>query len=72
MDHNSRLEGWYKLKARGPEDDHVTGEIRLEVVFQKTEKKHYGPEDFQILKLIGRGRKERAFVCLVATSNIEI
>lgn len=55
--HNSRTDGWYKLEARDPsEDGHVTGEIYLEVLFQKTEKRHYGPEDFQILKLIGKGR----------------
>ena len=53
--HNARLEGWYKLEARVPEEDHVSGEIWLEFLFQKTDKKHYGPEDFQILKLIGKG-----------------
>ena len=56
------MEGWYKLEARDPgEDGHVTGEIHLEVLFQKTEKRHYGPEDFQILKLIGKGRAPQAF-----------
>lgn len=54
-EHNERLEGWYRLEARDPEEDHVSGEIHLEVLFQKTDKKHYGPEDFQILKLIGKG-----------------
>ena len=48
------LEGWFKLEGRQP-DENVTGEIHLEMRFQKTDKRHYGPEDFQILKLIGKG-----------------
>lgn len=52
---SSTLEGWYRLEARDPEEDRVSGEIRLDIMFQKTDKKHYGPEDFQILKLIGKG-----------------
>ena len=52
---NSRLEGWYKLEARDPEKEHVSGEIHLDMLFRKTEKRQFGPEDFQILKLIGKG-----------------
>ncbi|KAL8969791.1 MAG: hypothetical protein Q9197_004155 [Variospora fuerteventurae] len=52
---SSALEGWYKLEARDPEEDSVSGEIHLEITFQKTDKKHFGPEDFQIIKLIGKG-----------------
>ncbi|KAL8779630.1 MAG: hypothetical protein Q9194_001332 [Teloschistes cf. exilis] len=51
----SALAGWYQLEARGPDEDRVPGEIYLEMSFQKTDKKHFGPEDFQILKLIGKG-----------------
>ena len=51
----NKVEGWYKLEARDPEEDHVSGEVYLEISFQKTDKKHYGPEDFRILKLIGKG-----------------
>ncbi|KAL8848477.1 MAG: hypothetical protein Q9221_006529, partial [Calogaya cf. arnoldii] len=54
-DDSSKLEGWYKLEARGPDEDRVSGEINLEICFHKTDKKHFGPEDFQIIKLIGRG-----------------
>lgn len=54
-EHNTRLEGWYKLQRRNPREDHVSGEIFLNVHFRKTDKRQYGPEDFQILKLIGRG-----------------
>ena len=55
-DYNSKMEGWFKLGARGNEQEAVSGEIRLEMRFEKTDKKHFGPEDFQILKLIGKGK----------------
>ena len=48
----SRTEGWYKLKARDPEAEQVSGEIYLQFAFQKMGRKHYGPEDFPVLKLI--------------------
>lgn len=65
VDNNSEMRGWYKLEARDPSaDGHVTGEIHLEVLFQKTEQRHYGPEDFQILKLIGKGRAPQGFYLL--------
>ena len=51
----NRVEGWYKLYARDPEEENVSGEVHLEISFQETDKKHYGPEDFRILKLIGKG-----------------
>ncbi|KAL8874073.1 MAG: hypothetical protein Q9174_000544 [Haloplaca sp. 1 TL-2023] len=51
----STLDGWYKLEARDPGEERVSGEIHLEMQFQKTDKKHFGPEDFQIIKLIGKG-----------------
>lgn len=52
---NSNVEGWFKMEARGPGEEQVSGEIHLQMKFQKTDKKHYGPDDFQILKLIGKG-----------------
>ena len=57
-EHNTELQGWYKLKCRNAEEDHVSGEIYVDVQFRKTDKRQYGPEDFQILKLIGRGKLE--------------
>ncbi|KAI9734674.1 MAG: Serine/threonine-protein kinase [Cirrosporium novae-zelandiae] len=51
----STLEGWFALESRGKEDEHVSGEIYLKMKYMKTDKRHYGPEDFQILKLIGKG-----------------
>ncbi|EMR71006.1 putative serine threonine-protein kinase sck1 protein [Eutypa lata UCREL1] len=32
-----------------------SGEIYVEVTCQRAEKRHYGPDDFQILRLIGKG-----------------
>lgn len=45
---------WYPLQAR-TSNESVTGEIRLQISFEKTTKKHYGPDDFEVLRLIGRG-----------------
>ncbi|KAL3477888.1 kinase-like domain-containing protein [Aspergillus californicus] len=52
---NSRLDGWFPLAARAAGDSQITGEIHMEMRFEKTEKKQVGPNDFQILKLIGKG-----------------
>ncbi|OJJ36651.1 hypothetical protein ASPWEDRAFT_26109 [Aspergillus wentii DTO 134E9] len=54
-DDNSRLEGWFPLTARGAGDSQISGEIYLEMRFEQTDKKQVGPNDFQILKLIGKG-----------------
>jgi serine/threonine protein kinase SCH9 len=51
----SSIRGWFPLQGRTDTESNITGEIYVEVTFQRTEKKHYGPEDFQILKLIGKG-----------------
>jgi serine/threonine protein kinase len=49
------ISGWYPLQGRKDTESVTTGEIYVEVTFQRTEKRHYGPEDFSILKLIGKG-----------------
>jgi serine/threonine protein kinase len=54
-DNDTSIEGWFSLEPRGAEDDKITGEIFLKMRFEKTDKKHFGPNDFQILKLIGKG-----------------
>ncbi|GAD94695.1 hypothetical protein AN4238.2 [Paecilomyces variotii No. 5] len=51
----SRLEGWFPLVVRAAGNTHTSGEIHLEMHFEKTERKSVGPNDFQILKLIGKG-----------------
>jgi hypothetical protein len=54
-DEETVADGWFKLEPRGSGEDHISGEIKLQMKFQKTDKRHYGPEDFDILKLIGKG-----------------
>ncbi|KAF3923054.1 Phototropin-2 [Dactylellina cionopaga] len=47
---------WFSLQPRSEEErSAVSGEIQVQVIYEKTAKKHYGPTDFQILRLIGRG-----------------
>ncbi|KAF2970237.1 hypothetical protein GQX73_g3396 [Xylaria multiplex] len=51
------VRGWFGLKGNADTtiDKEPTGEIYVEALYQSTEKKHYGPDDFQILRLIGKG-----------------
>lgn len=51
------VKGWYPLAghANTVAEDAPTGEIYVEVNYQRAERRHLGPGDFQILKLIGRG-----------------
>src|SRR5271170_6931690 len=48
------VEQWFKLEARTP-DDAVSGEIKLYWTYQTVERKHLGPDDFDVMRLIGRG-----------------
>ncbi|KAI5785965.1 serine/threonine-protein kinase sck1 [Pyronema domesticum] len=48
------MDGWFPLQPRTTQET-VSGEIRLQISFEKTSKKHYGPEDFEVLRLIGKG-----------------
>ncbi|KAJ4163474.1 hypothetical protein LMH87_005198 [Akanthomyces muscarius] len=51
------VRGWFPLKGHvnTVAENAPTGEVFVEALFQRTEKKHYGPTDFEILKLIGKG-----------------
>lgn len=57
----SAHEGWYKLKSREGETETITGEIRLRLKYKYTDKRSYGPDDFEILKLIGKGTFGQVF-----------
>lgn len=48
---------WLPLKGHADTmaENAPTGEIYIEYFYQRTEKRHFGPEDFQILRLIGKG-----------------
>ncbi|KAI5291029.1 hypothetical protein KEM54_006622 [Ascosphaera aggregata] len=55
-DDSLSTEGWFALKAwnrRG--GDNISGEIHLRMTFQRSEKKVFGPNDFQLLSLVGKG-----------------
>ncbi|KAI8231032.1 hypothetical protein K4K55_006348 [Colletotrichum sp. SAR 10_96] len=56
-DSNNPVRGWYALKGHADTmaENAPTGEIHVEAIYHRTERKHFGPEDFQILKLIGKG-----------------
>lgn len=49
--------GWFTLKGHADTmaENAPTGEIYVESFYQRAEQKHFGPEDFQILRLIGKG-----------------
>lgn len=51
------VRGWFSLKGHADTmaEDTPTGEIYVESFYQSAERKHFGPEDFQILRLIGKG-----------------
>lgn len=51
------VRGWFPLRGNAdtvPENT-PTGEIYVEAIYQRTDRKHYGPDDFEILRLIGKG-----------------
>lgn len=55
QDH-SRLEGWFPLVIRtAAGESQISGEVHLEVMFEKTDQRQVGPDDFKLLKLIGKG-----------------
>lgn len=45
---------WYDLQPR-MEGERVSGQVRVSVFFERVSGKHYGPSDFEILRLIGKG-----------------
>ncbi|KAK0746234.1 serine/threonine-protein kinase sck1 [Schizothecium vesticola] len=51
------IRGWFALKKNvdAVAENEPTGEIYVEAIYQRAERRHFGPEDFQILRLIGKG-----------------
>ena len=60
-DYEHQHEDWFKLQQREGDDTHVTGEIRMKIAYHNSGKKTFGPDDFQILKLIGKGTFGQVF-----------
>ncbi|KAG5518856.1 hypothetical protein PMAC_002387 [Pneumocystis sp. 'macacae'] len=52
--HKKVIEHWYKLEVPQKENENAA-EIYLEMMYEQVDKRHYGPDDFEILKLIGKG-----------------
>lgn len=60
-DYEHQHEQWYKLQGKEDSDAQVTGEIRMKIAFHSSGKKTFGPDDFEILKLIGKGTFGQVF-----------
>ncbi|KAF2716409.1 kinase-like protein [Polychaeton citri CBS 116435] len=60
-DYEHQHEDWYKLQPRDNETEIITGDVRVKIAFHKSGKKQFGPEDFEILKLIGKGTFGQVF-----------
>ncbi|KAG5952771.1 hypothetical protein E4U53_008100 [Claviceps sorghi] len=56
-DTDSAVKGWFPLRGHADTvaENAPTGELYVEAFYQRSEKKHFGPSDFEILKLIGKG-----------------
>ena len=47
-------EQWYTLQSRVI-DETISGEILVKWHYKATNKRHYGPQDFEVLRLLGKG-----------------
>ncbi|PHH90798.1 hypothetical protein CDD83_2597 [Cordyceps sp. RAO-2017] len=56
-DLDGQVKGWFTLRGHADTvaENAPTGEIYVEALYQRSERKHFGPSDFEILKLIGKG-----------------
>jgi serine/threonine protein kinase len=60
-DYEHQHEGWYKLQGDDQHTGLITGEVHVRIAFHGTGKKSFGPEDFEVLKLIGKGTFGQVF-----------
>uniref|UniRef100_A0A060T3U1 Serine/threonine-protein kinase SCH9 n=1 Tax=Blastobotrys adeninivorans TaxID=409370 RepID=A0A060T3U1_BLAAD len=54
LNERTPFDRWLKLGARVP-GERVSGEIRVCITFERASQQHIGPEDFEILRLVGKG-----------------
>ncbi|KAI5466139.1 kinase-like domain-containing protein [Mariannaea sp. PMI_226] len=56
-EYDNPVQGWFQLEGHADTmaENAPTGEIYVEALYQRSERKHFGPTDFDILKLIGKG-----------------
>lgn len=57
---NNKNVEWLRLKPR-ISGESITGEIKVSWAFNNTGKRHYGPEDFEVLRLLGKGTFGQVF-----------
>lgn len=48
------VDKWLRLEPR-VEGERVSGEVRVSLFFEKVSKRQYGPDDFEVLRLVGKG-----------------
>jgi len=60
-DYEHQHEGWYKLQGDDQHTGLITGDVHVRIAFHGTGKKSFGPEDFEVLKLIGKGTFGQVF-----------
>lgn len=58
---NPSLEQWFPVASHTSDGELATGEIYMQIRFDKARKKHFGPNDFQVLRLIGKGTFGQVF-----------
>lgn len=51
---------WFKLNSR-VDGENIEGEIKVSWDYSITRKRHYGPEDFEMLRLLGKGTFGQVF-----------
>jgi protein-serine/threonine kinase len=57
---DSRVDQWYDLQPRLPNEP-ISGKIRIKLEYSNINKRHYGPNDFEILRLLGKGTFGQVF-----------
>lgn len=60
-DYEHQHEDWFKLQPREGLTETVSGELHIKLAFHIAGKKTFGPDDFEILKLIGKGTFGQVF-----------
>lgn len=55
LKHKESTSQWYTLEGRKADGETISGQINIATYYERIEKRHYGPDDFEILKLIGKG-----------------
>ena len=59
-DAENKTEGWYSLRSR-ISSEMVTGRVQIRFEYTKIGKHHYSPQDFEILRLLGKGTFGQVF-----------